>query len=36
MRWLRESRLFGMVLIVIGVVVFLVVMWGSSLPLAAS
>ena len=28
MRWLRESRLLGMVLMVLGVVVFLVMMWG--------
>jgi hypothetical protein len=32
MRWLRESRLLGMVLIVLAVVVYLVMMWGG-LPL---
>lgn len=28
MRWLRDSRLLGIVLIVLAVVVYLVTMWG--------
>jgi hypothetical protein len=28
MRWLRESRLLGMVLMVLAIVVFLAMMWG--------
>jgi hypothetical protein len=29
MRWLRESRLIGIVLIVLGMIVYLVLMWGG-------
>jgi hypothetical protein len=28
MRWIRDSRLLGIVLIVMGAVVYLVMMWG--------